>query len=104
MTLLYLHEYFRIHARRDALIRFISFFALFLYGLLNWLENDVENTKTVYLFFPMVTLHSLMHVMLVISRQFDLVRLVTRIFDFPTNFYNLATNLNSVEKVKKNFI
>jgi len=101
MTLLYLHEYFRIHARRDAVIRFVSFFALFLYGLLNLFENDGENAKTVYLFFPTITLHSLMHVMLVISRQFDLVRLVTRIFDFPTNVYNLATNLNSAEKVKK---
>ncbi len=101
MTLLYLHEYFRIHARRDAVIRFVSFFSLFLYGLLNLLENYGENAKTVYLFFPTINLHSLMHVMLVISRQFDLVRLVTRIFDFPTNVYNLATNLNSAEKVKK---
>ena len=104
MRLRYLHAYFRIHACRDAFIRFICFFALFLYGLLKFFDEDRENSET-YKFlltlFSNDTLHSIMHAMLVISQQFDLVRLVTRIFDFPTNLHNLVNNFTSKEKVRK---
>lgn len=104
MTLPYLHEYFRIHARRDAFIRLICFFSLFLYGLLSFLEENKESSISydfLLVLFTNENLKSIIQAMLVISRQLGLVRLITRILDFPTNLHNLINNFNSKEKVRK---
>ena len=106
MTLLYLHEYFRIHARRDAFIRLICFFALFLYGLLSFLEENKESSISydlLLILFSNDNLISIKQAMLVISRQLDLVRLITRVLDFPTNLHSLINNFNSKQKVRKSF-
>ena len=96
MILLYLNEYFKSHVRRDAAIRLISYFALLIYGLLNLIDEKrktYEQLDLIFLFFSASSLHSLMKTCWIINRQFDLVRLITRIFDLPANAYNLICNV-----------
>ena len=77
MTLIYLNEYFKGHARRDAVIRLISFFSLFVYGLLCFIDQNKEKESSleyIFLILSFESVHSLMQAMFVINKQFDLVR------------------------------
>ena len=106
MSLEYISDFLKLHSRRDACIRFFSFFSFFVYGVLVLAEECIirHNIYIEYLSYilPIKSLIIYKSYFLIANQQLDLTRIITRVFDLPINLYtfkdysNKAFSQNSI--------
>lgn len=95
----------KTYSGRDACIRVIAYFGMFMYGVLDLAvkhfksnaadENDRDDDSTPFYFylFTFISIENLVHLAAscrVISKQFSTTRLITRFFDDIPAVYNLV--------------
>lgn len=100
MSLVYISEFLKLHSRRDACIRFFSFFTFFLYGFLTLAEDGIirHNAYVEYLSFILPIRSVLIYktYFLIANQQLDLTRIITRVFDLPINLQTFKGYLSKV--------
>jgi hypothetical protein len=110
------------YAGRDACIRVVSYFALFLYGLIKLAqvgyikandsdgdddddndnhEHDSFLLQIMFQFLSIEAIVALEYSLLLISKQFALTRLINRFFDDIPAVYNLFKHLSKGNENKK---
>lgn len=107
-------DYLKIYSKRYFTLRLVCFSTLFIYGLLNLLEkniNKLTNASEFILLFISINglIVSKKHIYNM-HRQLEHARLVVRFFDFPTNIANFhkffsdcrSNNVSDKNQAKKN--
>ena len=94
-------EFLKTYSKRYVVIRFICFFMLFVYGILNLVERNSKGllpTDYVLVLISLKQLPAIKQHLYAVYRQFETARLIIRFFDIPLHVSNFS------EYFKANFV